>query len=103
VPLGEDGHVTVVSVDADPSGVKYISEGTCDQCTEHNAALHSDIAYKVIVDYMHGFEIPSTLYFPTTAVTKDNLDSPDRWGTMDVANVANWEPMNQDKYIMQTK
>lgn len=102
VPLGEDGHVTVVSVDGDPSGVKYISEDFCDQCTEHNAALHSDIAFKVIVDYIHGYEIPPTLYFPTTVIQKADLSSPDRWGTMDVSKVREWDVMTHDRYIMQT-
>ena len=101
-PMGDPDHVTIVSVDADPSGVKFIQEGYTDQCTEHNAALHSDIAFKVIVDYLHGYDIPQTLYFETTAVNKDNVDSSDRWGTMDTSKVSEWTSMDQDKYVMQT-
>lgn len=101
-PVGEEGHVTFVSIDADPSGVKFIQEGYIDQCAEHNAALHSDIAFKVIVDYLHGYEIPETIFFQTTPVTIDNVDSPDRWGTRDVSTVEEWGPMETDAYVMQT-
>lgn len=101
-PLGEDGHVTYVSIDADPSGCRFISQGYIDQCAEHNAALHSDIAAKVIIDYLHGYEIPETIFFETTAVTAENIDSPDRWGTKDVSTVSEWGPMETDAYIMQT-
>lgn len=102
VPAGEEGHMTVVSIDADPSGVKFIKEGYIDQCAEHNAALHSDIAFKVIVDYMHGYEIPETIFFQTTGVTVDNVDSPDRWGSKDLATVNEWGTMVTDAYTMQT-
>lgn len=101
-PVGEEGHVTIVSIDADPSGVKFIKEGYIDQCAEHNAALHSDIAFKVIVDYLHGYEIPGTIFFQTTPVTAANVDAPERWGTKDIATVNEWGPMETDSYVMQT-
>lgn len=102
VPAGEEGHVTIVSIDADPSGVKFIQEGYIDQCAEHNAALHSDIAFKVIVDYLHGYEIPETIFFQTTPVTIDNVTSPDRWGTKDLSTVNEWGVMETEAYVMQT-
>jgi ribose transport system substrate-binding protein len=102
-PASDPKHIVVVSIDADPTGVKYIKEGYTDEIAEHNAALHSDIAYKVIVDYMHGFQIPSAIIFPTTAVTKDNVDDPARWGNMDVSKVKEWSTMDQNDYVMQTK
>lgn len=102
-PLGDENHVTFVSIDADPSGCKFIQEGYIDQCAEHNAALHSDIAFKVIVDYMHGFEIPKTIFFETTPVTIENVNDSARWGTKDVSTVNEWGPMDTDAYVMLTK
>ncbi|MEG1196245.1 MAG: sugar ABC transporter substrate-binding protein [Clostridia bacterium] len=101
-PLGDEKHVTYVSIDADPSGCKFIQEGYIDQCAEHNAALHSDIAYKVIVDYIHGCEIPETIFFETTPVTAENVNDSARWGTKNVASVNEWGPMDTDAYVMQT-
>ena len=99
-PAGEEGHVTIVGIDADPNGCAYVEDGYVDQESEHNSALHSDIAYKVIVDMVHGYEIPETIFFDTTARTKDNIS--EAWGNMDVKNVAEWGVMDQDVYEMQT-
>lgn len=99
-PAGDEKHVTIVGIDADPNGCAYVEEGYVDQESEHNAALHSDIAYKVIVDMVNGYEIPDTIFFDTTARTTDNIQ--DAWGNMDVKNVANWGVMEQDAYVMQT-
>ena len=73
-----------------------------DHEAEHNAALHSDIAYKVIVDYINGYTVPETIFFDTTPVTIENLESSDRWGKLDVSKVETWGVMEQDAYKMQT-
>lgn len=99
-PAGDEKHVTIVGIDADPNGCSYVEQGYVDQESEHNAALHSDIAYKVIVDMVNGYEIPETIFFDTTARTADNIQ--EAWGNMDVKNVANWGVMEQDAYVMQT-
>ena len=99
-PIGDENHVTIVGIDADPNGCAYVEDGYVDQESEHNAALHSDIAYKVITDMVHGYDIPETIFFDTTARTKDNIA--DAWGNMDVKGVADWGVMEQDIYTMQT-
>lgn len=98
--VGEEGHITVVCVDCDPNGCKGIEDGVIDQEAEHNSALHSDIAFKAIIDYLHGYEIPDSIIFQTTARNIDNVA--DAWGNLDVDNVENWGWMDQDIYVLQT-
>ena len=98
--VGEEGHITFVCIDGDPNGCKSVEEGIIDQEAEHNAALHSDIAFKVIVDYLHGYEVPSSVMFETTARHADDIS--EAWGNLDVQNVANWGWTDQDKYVLQT-
>lgn len=100
IPMGEEGHITFVSIDCDPNGCKGIEDGFIDQEAEHNAALHSDIAFKLIVDYVNGYELPENVFFQTTARNIDNVA--DAWGNLDVENVSNWGWMEQDAYVMQT-
>ena len=98
--VGEEGHITFVCIDGDPNGCKSVEEGIIDQEAEHNAALHSDIAFKVIVDYLHGYEVPATILFETTARNIDNIS--EAWGNLDVSDVANWPWTEQDIYVLQT-
>lgn len=100
VKVGEDGHITFVSIDCDPNGCKAIEDGFIDREAEHNAALHSDIAFKLIVDYLHGYDIPKDVFFETTARNIDNVA--DAWGNLDVDNVSQWGWMDQDVYTLQT-
>lgn len=99
-PAGEEGHITIVGIDCDPNGCSYMEQGYVDQESEHNAALHSDIAFKVIVDYVNGYDVPTEIFFDTTARTIDNVA--DAWGNMDVEAVDSWGWMDQDAYILQT-
>lgn len=101
-PVGDENHVTIVGIDCDPNGCAYLEQKYVDQEAEHNAALHSDIAYKVIVDYVNGYTVPETIFFDTTPVTIENLESSDRWGKLDVSKVNEWGVMDQDAYKMQT-
>lgn len=96
----QEGHITIVGIDCDPNGCSFIEQGYVDQESEHNSALHSDIAFKVIVDYLNGYEVPAEIFFDTTARTIDNVA--DAWGNMDVASVADWGWMDQDVYTLQT-
>ena len=98
--VGEEGHITFVCIDCDPNGCKNVAAGIIDQEAEHNAALHSDIAFKVIVDYLHGYEVPEAVLFETTTRNADNIS--EAWGNMDVKNVANWGWTDQDIYVLQT-
>ena len=54
----------------------------------------------IFTDMVHGYDIPETIFFDTTARTKDNIA--DAWGNMDVKGVADWGVMEQDIYTMQT-
>jgi simple sugar transport system substrate-binding protein/ribose transport system substrate-binding protein len=100
-PIGDPRHIAIASIDADENGIKAIRDGTLDVAVEHNAALHSDIATRVIVDYLHGKTIPVEIVFEPFVVTKANVDDPARWGAADLKTIGNWPPMKHDRYISQ--
>ncbi len=101
--ISDDRHISIFSIDGDPTGLKYIRAGYVDHIAEHNAALHADIAFKVMVDYFNGFNIPSELEFAPFGITSENIDDPNRWGNYDIDNVSNWALMAHDRYIMKTE
>ena len=101
-PAGDPKHIVICSIDGANNAIAMIKDGTIDHDSEHNSALHADIAVKVIIDYFHGYTIPNPIIFPAFDITKDNATDPMRWGNLDVKDVANWPVMNQDRYVMQT-
>lgn len=103
VPYGQEGHVAVVGVDATSDCLNLIREGSIDGSAEHNAAIHSDVAVRVIIDYLHGYTVPPQVLFTPTFVGHDNVDDPNNWGVMDLNNIASWEPMKHNQYTSQYK
>jgi ABC-type sugar transport system substrate-binding protein len=102
-PVGDPRHIAIASIDADENGIKAIRDGSLDVAVEHNAALHSDIATRVIIDYLHGSTIPKEIIFEPFVVTKENVGEPARWGAADLKAVATWPPMKHDRYVSQYK
>lgn len=100
-PIGDPRHIAIASIDADENGIKAIRDGHLDVAVEHNAALHSDIAARVIIDYLHGYTIPKEIVFEPFVVTKQNVDDPARWGAADLKAVDKWPPMKHDRYVGQ--
>jgi ABC-type sugar transport system substrate-binding protein len=100
-PVEDSRHITIASIDADENGVKAIRDGYLDVAVEHNAALHSDIATRVIIDYLHGFSIPKEIIFEPFVVDKSNVNEPARWGAADLKAVDSWPPMKHDRYVMK--
>jgi ABC-type sugar transport system substrate-binding protein len=100
-PIGDPKHIYIASIDADENGIKAINEGTLDVAVEHNAALHSQIAAQVIIDYLHGKTIPKEIIFEPYVVDKSNVNEPARWGAADLKAVDKWPPLKHDRYISQ--
>jgi ABC-type sugar transport system substrate-binding protein len=100
-PVDDPRHIAIASIDADENGIKAINDGFLDVAVEHNAALHSDIAARVIIDFLHGKMIPKEIIFEPFIVTKDNVNDPARWGAADLKAVDNWPPMKHDRYVSQ--
>jgi ABC-type sugar transport system substrate-binding protein len=100
-PVDNPNHITIASIDADENGIKAINDGYLDVAVEHNAALHSDIAARVIVDYLHGKSIPKEIIFEPFVVTRANVNDPARWGAADLKAVNTWPPMKHDRYVSQ--
>jgi ABC-type sugar transport system substrate-binding protein len=100
-PVGDPRHIAIASIDADENGIKAIRDGYLDVAVEHNAALHSDIAVRAIIDYFHGKAIPAEIIFEPFVVDKSNVDDPARWGAADMKAVDKWPPMKHDRYVSQ--
>jgi ABC-type sugar transport system substrate-binding protein len=100
-PIDDPRHITIASIDADENGIKAINDGYLDVAVEHNAALHSDIATRVIIDFLHGKTIPKEIIFEPFVVTKQNVNDPARWGAADLNAIDSWPPMKHDRYISQ--
>lgn len=100
-PVDDPRHIAIASIDADENGIKAIRDGYLDVAVEHNAALHSDIATRVIIDYLHGKTIPKEIIFEPFVVTKDNVADPARWGAADLKAIDTWPPMKHDRYVSQ--
>jgi ribose transport system substrate-binding protein len=100
-PVGDPRHIAIASIDADENGVKAINDGFMDVVVEHNAALHSDIATRVIIDYLHGKTIPKEIIFEPFVVDKTNAGEPARWGALDLKTVDKWLPIKHDRYVIQ--
>lgn len=101
VPYGEDGHVAVVGVDATSDCLALVREGSIDGSAEHNAAIHSDVAVRVIIDYLHGYDVPSDVLFTPAFVGNANVDDPNNWGGMDLTAIDTWEPLTHNQYTIQ--
>jgi ABC-type sugar transport system substrate-binding protein len=100
-PIDDPRHIAIASIDADENGIKAINDGYLDVAVEHNAALHSDIAARVIIDYLHGKAIPKEIVFEPFVVTKENVSDPARWGAADLKAIDSWPPMKHDRYVSQ--
>lgn len=100
-PFGEEGHVAVLGVDATSDALGFIRDGSIDGSAEHNSALHADVAVRVVIDYLHGFEIPKEILFRSKVIDAANVDDPNNWGAMDLSKVDSWEPLKQDFYELQ--
>jgi ABC-type sugar transport system substrate-binding protein len=100
-PAGDPRHIAIASIDADENGVKAIKDGFLDVSVEHNAALHSDIAARVIIDFLHGKTIPKEIIFEPFVVDTSNVNDPARWGAADLKTVETWPPMKHDRYVSQ--
>jgi ABC-type sugar transport system substrate-binding protein len=100
-PIGDSRHIAIASIDADENGIKAINDGYLDVAIEHNASLHSDIATRVIIDYLHGKTVPKEIIFEPFVVTKQNVNDPARWGAADLKSIDKWPPMKHDRYVSQ--
>lgn len=90
IPAGQDGHVMVVSIDADPLGLQSIRDGFVDMCAENNPVTPSAIIINVVLAHLYGQSYESTYVLQVPVVTKDNVDSEDRWANLPSGEYDSW-------------
>lgn len=90
VAAGQDGHVMVVSIDADPLGLQNIRDGYVDMCAENNPVTPSAIMVNVILSQLYGQKYDSVYTLEVPVVTKDNVDSNERWANLPSGEYDSW-------------
>lgn len=101
VPVGEEGHIVHVSVDASPMAMTAIREGWVDAAIAQPMTDYIDYGVDYLVRAIEGetFEAGETDHgsvveerngnlvdlLPTPVVTIDNVDDPELWGNQEFA------------------
>ena len=93
VPVGEEGHIYLGSIDCDPTGVNGLVEGYVDVNAEHSPPLHVSTAANLALALLYGQEIPNEVVVGSVLRTKDT--AADSWGAWDPDDVANWPYVDQ--------
>ncbi|MFV0252045.1 MAG: sugar ABC transporter substrate-binding protein [Beutenbergiaceae bacterium] len=101
IPVGEDGHIVQVSVDASPMAMTAVREGWLDAAIAQPMTDYIDYGVDYLIRAVNGetFEPGETDHgsvieerngnlvdlLPTPVVTIDNVDDPELWGNQDFA------------------
>jgi len=103
VPRGEDGHITIASIDADPTGLKGIRDGYIDAIAENSPVMHSAITINVILAKLYGQPIEAEYKLPVPLVTPENVDSAERWANLPEGDYDSWPVQEQDIFPIPTR
>lgn len=103
IPAGEEGHVAITSIDADPIGLQGIRDGYIDAIAENNPVLPAAIAINVILSEIYGQDYESEYVLDVPLVTAENVDSDDRWANLASGEFASWPVIEQDVYPVPSR
>ncbi|MBW7922820.1 MAG: sugar ABC transporter substrate-binding protein [Rubellimicrobium sp.] len=79
-PAGEEGHVVLVGLDGTPLALDRIREGTQDATVEQSPFAMGGAILDQMIAYFEGKDYEPTARTQPILVTKDNVDSDERWG-----------------------
>lgn len=96
IPRGEEGHITICSIDGDQTGMKAIRDGYVDAIAENNPVMHAAVVINVILSYLHGETVEEDYMLEVPVITADNVDSDQWWANLPVGEFDNWPVMEQD-------
>ncbi len=98
VPRGEEGHIMVVSIDADPLGLQGIREGHIDMCAENNPLTPSAVVINVILAELYRVDYKDEYVIEVPVVTAENVDSDARWANLPSGKYDEWSVADQDLF-----
>lgn len=80
LPVGEDGHIMIVSVDGGPLGLEGIRNGYVDAIAAQSKLLMSEEAMSLALKIVKGETVgESIIRIDPTKVTKENVDDSSLW------------------------
>lgn len=80
VPVGQQGHVTIVSVNGTPGALDRIRKGTQDASVGKDPEEMARIALDQIIGYFEGKPFNAKGQAKPILITKENVDDPNLWG-----------------------
>jgi ABC-type sugar transport system substrate-binding protein len=95
IPAGQKGHIVVLSIDGDPTGLKGIRDGFIDADAENNPVLFAAVAVNMAIAKVHGLDIPSEIVLSPAVITKATVSAPERWGLLPSGQFEKWPVLDQ--------
>lgn len=99
VPVGEEGHIPVLSIDCNFTGIQAVRDGYVDMICEHSPQLHATIAVNVALAAIYGQEVPKDITITSPVVDASNVDSPDRWANNVPGEFESWPYLANQTYF----
>jgi ribose transport system substrate-binding protein len=103
IPAGEEGHIVVLSIDADQVGLQGIRDGYIDADAENNPVKSMAIAVNAILSNYYGKPVEKEYLVPIMLATKDNVDSPELWANLPAGQWDKWPVAEQDVLPVPSK
>lgn len=103
VPVGEEGHIPVLSIDCNFTGIQAVRDGYVDMICEHSPQLHATICVNVALAAIYGQEIPADITITSPVVDATTVESPDRWANNVAGEFASWPYVQQDYFPIPTR
>jgi ribose transport system substrate-binding protein len=96
VPMGEEGHIVLVSIGSDVPGLEAIRDGYMDASAAHDSAIHAVVTVKAILAYLHGHDVPEDIMIDPLLITEENVDDPNHEGNLPAEAWDEWPVLKQD-------
>ena len=93
VPVGEEGHIFIGSIDCDSVGANALKEGNVDVVAEHSPPLHVSTAANLALALLYGQEIPNEVVVDSNLITSETYDQ--SWGAWNPDDIATWPYVDQ--------
>jgi ABC-type sugar transport system substrate-binding protein len=102
-PAGEENHIVICSIDGDRTGLKGVRDGYIDAIAEHSPVLHAAITVNVILAELYGQDYDAEYVLPVPLITKDNVESSERWANLPDGEFDTWPVLAQDVFPIPTR
>lgn len=103
VPVGEEGHIVVVSIGSDLPGLEAIRDKHMDASAAHDSAIHAVVTVKAILAHLHGYDVPSDMLIAPELITTKNVDDPNHEGNLPQEKWDEWPVLEQNIFNLPSE